>query len=242
MCSVFSNECAHQCPERFVFRDEPKRYCPNEVVQMTRAQWSHWTSCEVEQRVQTCIFSVPAFDDSIHPFYVQMLPSQAVRLIQDDPFAYRPNCDLESVCWSSIYLSSSAWSDGSFPCWMGMLLDMLKMDSIGDCLEVRAVPNPICFEVWVERGVSQMLHFEDIRSMALPWRIEENRFGLTRHSKVWSRIWSTRQASFIARPISRVEVIPSLADWRMRCCARSATYCPKSCIKCLDRGALTVCA
>ena len=25
MCSVFSNECAHQFPERFMFQDEPKR-------------------------------------------------------------------------------------------------------------------------------------------------------------------------------------------------------------------------
>ena len=25
MCSVLPNECAHQSPERFVFRDEPKR-------------------------------------------------------------------------------------------------------------------------------------------------------------------------------------------------------------------------
>ena len=69
---------------------------PRDIVRMKLfrwpvPKWSHWTSCEVEQRVQTCIFSVPAFDDSIHPFYAQMLPSQAVRLIQDDPFAHRPN-------------------------------------------------------------------------------------------------------------------------------------------------------
>ena len=60
--------------------------------------WS-WT------KVQTCIFSVPTFDNSIHPFYVQVLPPQADQLIQHDPFANRPNCELENVSWSLSCLS-----------------------------------------------------------------------------------------------------------------------------------------
>ena len=56
----------------------------------------------------------------------------------------------------------SAWIDGDFPCWMGMgwCWISLKMESIGDCLEVWAVLNPIHFEVWVGKGVSQMLHVQ----------------------------------------------------------------------------------
>ena len=91
---------------------------------------SYWTSCEVEQRVQTCIFSVPTFDNSIHPFYVQVLPPQAGQLIQHDSFAYQPNCDLENVCWSWVVwaLLNERLKWWWFPLLNGngMMLDKLK--------------------------------------------------------------------------------------------------------------------
>lgn len=51
------------------------------------------------------IFCTYAWWLHIHPFYVQVLPPQADQLIQHDPFANRPDCELESVCWSLICLS-----------------------------------------------------------------------------------------------------------------------------------------
>ena len=89
----------------------------------------------------------------------------------------------------------SAWIDGDFPCWMGMgwCWISLKMESIGDCLEVWAVLCPIHFEVWVWRGVSQMLHVQ-----TKVWKISDQvwlchdglkRWGLAQRAtpQIWSR-------------------------------------------------------
>ena len=67
------------------------------------------------------------------------------------------------------------------------------MESIGDCLEVWAVLNPIHFEVWVWRGVSQMLHVQ-----TTVWKISDQvwlchdglrRWGLAQRAtpQIWSR-------------------------------------------------------
>ena len=87
--------CLRQRPIKI----KQERQRPNELFRWPRARWSYWTKFEVEQRAQTCIFHVPALDDSIHPFASKCCYYRLTKLIQHDSFACRPNCNWNVFAW-----------------------------------------------------------------------------------------------------------------------------------------------
>ena len=87
--------CLRQRPIKI----KQERQRPNELFRWPRARWSYWTKFEVEQRAQTCIFHVPALDDSIHPFASKCCYYRLTKLIQHDSFACRPNCIWKVFAW-----------------------------------------------------------------------------------------------------------------------------------------------
>ena len=87
--------CLRQRPIKI----KQERQRPNELFRWPRARWSYWTKFEVEQRAQTCIFHVPALDNSIHPFASKCCYYRLTKLTQHDSFACRPNCIWKVFAW-----------------------------------------------------------------------------------------------------------------------------------------------
>ena len=217
LCLFATDSCPTKC----------ERHCPNELVQMTRAKWSHWTNCEVEQRVQTCIYFC-AYAWRLHPSILRLRVATSGWPI-DPAWSF---CILTKLwigeCLLELQLRlMKAWIDGDFPCWMGKR--RCWIDYRWRVLEIAfliwAVKNPIHFEVWVETGVLQILH---VQTRFGWYQIECGPATKDWREKVWpnpspcliQRFDRLNELLLLQDHFSKFKVIPRLDDWRVRYCAR----------------------
>ena len=215
------------CSRQTLAQWKCERHCPNELVQMTRAWWSHWTNCEVEQRVQTCIYFC-AYAWRLHPSILRLRVATSGWPIDPAWSFYILTKLWIGECLLELELRlMKAWIDGDFPCWMGKRRCWIdyRWRVLEIALLVWAVMNPIHFEVWVETGVLQILH---VQTRFGWYQIECGPATKDWREKVWpnpspcliQRFDRLNELLLLQDHFSKFKVIPRLDDWRVRYCAR----------------------